>query len=65
VTSDQGETYALFAREDLKRGDTLTGPAVITEHTATTVMHAGEILEIGAYGEMVITIGLAKRGSAL
>jgi N-methylhydantoinase A len=65
VTSDQGETYALFAREDLKRGDTLTGPAVITEHTATTVMHAGEILEIGAYGEMVITIGWAERGSAL
>jgi N-methylhydantoinase A len=64
VTSDQGETYALFAREDLKAGDSLKGPAVVTEHTATTVMHAGDCLEVGAHGEMVISIGSAREGSA-
>jgi len=65
VTNDQGEKYALFAREDLKWGDFLAGPAVITEHTATTVMHAGDVLKIGTYGEMVIAIGLEDRGSPL
>jgi N-methylhydantoinase A len=64
VVSDQGETYALFAREDLRGGDILTGPAVVTEHTATTVMHAGDCLEIGAYGEMIISIGFAEEGRA-
>lgn len=48
--------YALVAREDLLAGDTLEGPAVVTEHTATTVLHAGDRLEVGKYGELVISI---------
>jgi N-methylhydantoinase A len=64
VTSDKGEAYSLIAREDLRAGDFLEGPAVVTEHTATTVMHAGDRLEVGAYGEMVIAIGSAQEGSS-
>lgn len=48
--------YALFAREDLMAGDRIDGPAVITEHTATTVMHDGDTLEVGAHGELIISI---------
>lgn len=48
--------YALVAREDLLAGDTIEGPAVVTEHTATTVLHAGDRLEVGKYGELVISI---------
>ncbi|GAA2825415.1 N-methylhydantoinase A [Leucobacter komagatae] len=48
--------YALVARESLLAGDVVEGPAVITEHTATTVMHAGDRLEVGPYGELVISI---------
>ncbi|MGB9152870.1 MAG: hydantoinase/oxoprolinase family protein, partial [Alphaproteobacteria bacterium] len=55
--SDEGEMYALFAREDLRGGDSFDGPAVVTEHTATTVMHAGDHLAVGVHGEMIITIG--------
>lgn len=48
--------YALVARENLLAGDIIEGPAVVTEHTATTVLHAGDRLEVGTYGELVISI---------
>jgi N-methylhydantoinase A len=48
--------YALYQREGLLAGDVVQGPAVIAEHTATTVMHAGDVLEVGQHGEMVITM---------
>ena len=48
--------YALFLREELLAGDVITGPAVIAEHTATTVMHAGEVLRVGRHGEMVLKV---------
>ena len=49
--------YALYAREDLCAGDRIRGPAVLTEHTATTVLHDGDRLRVGPYGELVITVG--------
>lgn len=55
------QEYALYAREDLKAGDTVEGPAVITEHTATTVMHEGDVLEVGIYGELIISIRPANQ----
>lgn len=48
--------YALYARESLRAGDVVPGPAVITEHTATTVLHGGDRLAVGRYGELVITL---------
>lgn len=50
-------SYTLYIREQLLAGDTIAGPAVIIEHTATTVMHAGDHLTVGAYGELTITLG--------
>ena len=41
-------------------GDVIEGPAVVTEHTATTVLHAGDRLEVGEYGELIITIKYAQ-----
>ncbi|MET3803338.1 N-methylhydantoinase A [Nakamurella sp. UYEF19] len=49
--------YALYAREELLAGDEIAGPAVVSEHTATTVMHAGDHMHVGGYGEMVIAVG--------
>lgn len=49
--------YALYIREQLLAGDVIDGPAVIIEHTATTVMHAGDRLTVGGYGELTITLG--------
>ncbi len=48
-------TYDLYVREGLAAGDVITGPAVIAEHTATSVIHAGDRAEVGAHGELVIT----------
>lgn len=48
--------YDLYTRELLLAGDVVPGPAVVAEHTATTVLHAGDVLRVGRYGEMVITM---------
>ncbi|SNR91687.1 hydantoinase/oxoprolinase family protein [Blastococcus mobilis] len=53
--------YALYTREQLLNGDEISGPAVISEHTATTVIHAGDALRVGTHGEMVISIGTEGR----
>lgn len=49
--------YQVFHRDDFGSGDVITGPAVINEHTATTVLHRGDVATIGALGEVVISIG--------
>jgi N-methylhydantoinase A len=56
LSDDESTTYGLYSREQLLAGDRIVGPAVITEHTATTVMHAGDVLTVGNYGELVIAI---------
>lgn len=56
LPDDTEADYLLVAREDLLAGDAFAGPAVVTEHTATTVLHAGDNLSVGAYGELVISI---------
>ncbi|MCU1560752.1 hydantoinase/oxoprolinase family protein [Mycetocola sp.] len=48
--------YSLYSREQLLAGDSIHGPAVITEHTATTVIHEGDLLTVGSYGELVVAI---------
>ena len=55
--------YALYTRESLGAGDRIAGPAVIAEHTATTVIHAGDTLTVGAHGEMTIAVALADLGA--
>lgn len=55
--SDPKAQYALYIREQLLTGDVVTGPAVVAEHTATSVIHAGDRLEVGAHGELVIHLG--------
>ncbi len=57
--------YALYSREELFASDEIFGPAVISEHTATTVMHAGDHMSVGEHGEMVITVGTSTPASAV
>lgn len=49
--------YAIYERDALTPGVRVDGPAVIEERTATTVIHAGDTLAVGAHGELDITIG--------
>jgi N-methylhydantoinase A len=52
--------YSLYDRDDLQFGDTIEGPAIINEHTATTVFHAGDRAELGKYGEIIIHVAKAN-----
>lgn len=54
------EEYRVYHRDDFRYGDQIFGPAVISEHTGTTVLHAGDSACIGAYGQIVITVALAN-----
>jgi N-methylhydantoinase A len=57
VSEDEPEvSYLLYTRESLLAGDEIRGPVVIAEHTATTVLHDGDVLRVGEHGEMVITV---------
>ena len=55
--AERAVPYALYTRESLGAGDEITGPAVIAEHTATTVIHSGDTLRVGRFGELVIAVG--------
>ena len=56
LASGKHVDYALYIRENLLAGDAISGPAVIAEHTATTVIHNGDELTVGPYGELVIEV---------
>jgi N-methylhydantoinase A len=36
--------------------DLIEGPAIIEEPSSTTVIHAGDVLTVGEYGELVIEV---------
>jgi N-methylhydantoinase A len=59
---DPGKPVAcpVFERADLGAGCRIAGPALIQEHGTTTVLFAGDRLEMHASGEMVITVRSAQ-----
>ena len=57
VVADGQVAANVYVRERLLAGDELAGPAVIVEHTATTVMHRGDRLLVGDHGELIISLG--------
>lgn len=64
LSEDQPDvSYRLYTREVLLAGDRIDGPAVIAEHTATTVLHDGDTLLVGPHGELVVTVGLDQPGA--
>jgi len=52
--------YAVYHRDDFMHGDVIDGPAIISEHTGTTVMHADAVATVGPYGEIVISLAEGK-----
>lgn len=63
MLSARGDSWvdtSVYQREALLAGDVISGPAIIVEHTATTVLHAGDLLEVRDHGELVITLGGAE-----
>ena len=56
-TLGQTRDYVVYDRLVLRRADRIMGPAIIEEPTSTTILHAGDNVTVGEYGELVITIG--------
>ncbi|MCA9908146.1 MAG: hydantoinase/oxoprolinase family protein, partial [Anaerolineae bacterium] len=50
-------TYTVYDRMKLGAGDRIEGPAIIEEPSSTTMIHTGDVLTVGAYGELTIQIG--------
>ena len=51
----------IFARAALLAGNRIAGPALIEEHASTTVLMAGDRLEVDPYGNLVIMVGKGER----
>jgi N-methylhydantoinase A len=60
VGNGKRQAYKLYSRDKFSFGDVIEGPAVINEHTATTILHQGDRAEVGQFGEIVIQVGKVK-----
>ncbi len=47
----------VFARDGLRAGNKIMGPALIEEHASTTVVWPGDLLSVDKFGNLVIQIG--------
>ena len=52
--------YQVYDRMKLGAGDKLSGPAIVEEPSSTTMVHTGDTLTVGEYGELQIQV--AQRG---
>lgn len=49
-------TYQVYDRMKLGAGDRIAGPAIVEEPSSTTMVHSGDTLTVGEYGELVIDV---------
>jgi N-methylhydantoinase A len=46
-----------YRRDDLLAGNRIKGPALIEEYASTTVLMPGDVLDVDAFGNLVIAVG--------
>ena len=61
----QKHDVAIFDRDTLRAGDRITGPALIREAIATTVVEPGWVAQLGAGGELLLTRAVARERSVI
>ncbi len=49
-----------YARDGLRAGNRIAGPALIEEHASTTVVLPGDRLQVDEFGNLVIEVGKRK-----
>ena len=49
-----------FARDALRAGNSIAGPALIEEHASTTVLLPGDGMRVDAFGNLEIEVGRRK-----
>jgi N-methylhydantoinase A len=55
IAAASGRTeYDVYARAALGAGARIEGPAIVEEPSSTTVIHAGDTLTVGDYGELIV-----------
>jgi len=47
----------IYDRHKLQSGDRISGPAILVEYSATTLLPPGCVLTVDAYGNLVIEVG--------
>jgi len=50
-----------YARDELRAGNRMEGPALVEEHASTTVVLPGDRLSVDEYGNLVIEVGRRTR----
>ncbi|MGX1760959.1 hydantoinase B/oxoprolinase family protein [Streptomyces lydicus] len=61
-TEGRWQDTGLYRRTDLRPGDTLTGPAVVAEEDATTVLDPGWQAATGEHGHLLLTRARPRTG---
>ena len=46
-----------YARDGLKAGNRIAGPALIEEHASTTVLLPGDRMQVDRFGNLLIEVG--------
>ncbi len=52
--ADNHVEYSVYDRRQMLSGNRVEGPAIIEEPSSTTIIHAGDALTVGEYGELII-----------
>lgn len=55
-----GKSHFVTAREAIAPGETITGPAMIVEETATTYVEPGWLAEADAHGNLILTRAIPR-----
>jgi N-methylhydantoinase A len=50
-----------YAREALRAGNRISGPALVEEHASTTVLLPGDRMRVDAFGNLVVEVGRRSR----
>ncbi len=50
------QTAAVYARDKLKAGNVIAGPAIIEEVSSTTVLYPGDRLTVHASGSLIVEV---------
>ena len=57
---DKQLEYSVYDRGLLLGSDRLEGPAIVEEPSSTTVVHTGDVMAVGEYGQLVIEVGAGQ-----
>jgi len=50
-----------YARDDLRAGNRIQGPALVEEHASTTVVLPGDRLQVDSFGNLVLEVAGRRR----